>query len=95
MLPLTKDTPVYPGMKVFTMNMGKVVPIRVLWKSGHGCQDDYGDEMVMGVEYFVEYVGDAPVCLDVGNKWYLYPGDRFHTRKGNMDRALEWMAEKY
>jgi hypothetical protein len=86
---LTPETPVTPGMDCYTMNMGKVVPVRVLKESSPG------DGVWLGTEYFVEYTGTEPVCLDFGQNWYLRPGDRFHTRKGNMDRALEWMAEKY
>jgi hypothetical protein len=85
---LTKDTPIAPGLDCYTMQMGKVVPVRVLEKTGDS--DGW-----MGNEYRVRYTGTEKVCLDFGQNWYLNPGAVFHTRKANMDSALEWMAEKY
>jgi hypothetical protein len=85
---LTQDTPITVGMDCYTMNMGKVVPIRVLEKTGDS--DGW-----MGNEYRVRYTGTEKVCLDYGQNWYLNPGDVFLTRKVNMDSALEWLAKKY
>jgi hypothetical protein len=70
------------------MNMGRVVPVLVLEKTS----DDGG---WMGAGYLVKYTGDTAVCLDYGQNWNLLPGDKFYTRKVNMDSALEWLAEKY
>jgi hypothetical protein len=86
---LTQETPITIGMTHFTMNMGKVVPVKVLKHTG------FSPGYWMGDEYLVEYVGEETLCLDFGQNWYLRKGDTFHTRKINMDRALEWMAEKY
>jgi hypothetical protein len=86
---LTTETPVAPGLETFTMSVGMVVPVRVIKESSPV------DGVWLGAEYQVEYIGEEPVCLDLGQNWYLNPGDVFLTRKGNMDRALEWIAEKY
>lgn len=86
---LTQDTPITIGMSHFTMNMGQVVPVKVLKRTEHS--PDYW----LGDEYLVEYTGKGRICLDFGQNWYLNKGDTFRTRKGSMDRALEWMAEKY
>lgn len=84
---LTQDTPVVPGLNTYTMNSGRVVPVEVLSLVGDGGW--------MGLEWNVRYTGDTPVCLDMGQDWYLLPGDTFCTHKVSMDRALEWLAEKY
>ena len=86
---LTQDTPVVPGLNTYTMEMGRAVPVRVLEKT------EDADRYWMGDEFRVIYTGTEKVCLDIGQNWYLNPGDVFLTRKGNMDSALEWIAEKY
>lgn len=88
MTTLTKETPITIGMEAFTMNMGNVVPVRVLENTGK----TFG---VLGDEYRVRYIGTEPICLDFGQNWFLHPGDVFVTRKVNMDRALEWKARGY
>ena len=90
---LTTETPITPGLDCYTMEMGRVVPVRVL-----SCMDKCLSEnqrFWMGAEYKVRYTGTEKVCLDYGQNWYLNPGDEFVTRKVNMDSALEWIAEKY
>ena len=86
---LTKDTKIVPGLDTFTMNMGKVVQVKVISKTAQAAG------FWLGAEYLVKYTGDVSICLDFGQNWYLLPGDTFKTRRGNMMRALEWMAEKY
>jgi hypothetical protein len=86
---LTTETPITPGLDCYTMEMGRVVPVRVLEKTKDA------DGYWLGDEFRVRYTGTEKVCLDYGQNWYLNPGAVFLTRKGNMDRALEWIAEKY
>lgn len=80
---MTPEIKITLGMDTFTMNMGKVVPVKVIRKTAQaaGCW--------LGPEYLVEYTGTNPICLDMGQDWFLFPGNTFNTRRGNIVRALE------
>lgn len=69
-----------PGTETFTMNMGKIVPVRIIKRVEPIAPVD--------TEYLVEYIGTERVCLDWGQNWFLNPGTYFRTRPINIDRAM-------
>lgn len=76
-----------PGTETFTMNMGRIVPVRIIKQVEPITPVD--------TEYLVEYIGTARVCLDWGQNWYLNPGNQFRTRPVNITRAAELKAAGY
>jgi len=76
------------GTKTFTMDMGKAVAVEIL--SQHGDAAGW-----LGSEYRVRYTGTEKVCLDIGQNWWLKPGDVFTTRAVNIDTALDYKKKGY
>ncbi len=70
------------GTETRTFNMGKIVAIKVL----EGTPSKWAS--IYGPLYRVIYTGMERICLDLGQNWWLRPGDVFTCHQNNIDAAL-------
>ncbi len=80
------SAPLVPGSITATMEVGRCVFVKVLTVTPAAGKNIYG------AEYRVKYIGWEKVLLDLGQNWYLSPGDEFITHQINIDTALKQLA---
>lgn len=76
---------------ISTMHVGHIVDMRVERVE----VDERGETFIHG--FFVKHhdsLESRRLCLDLGQSWFINPGDAIKTRPLNVDRAAAIIAER-
>ncbi len=80
-----KNKPLPLGTLTTTMEVGNKVEIEIY---GYG----HDEKPFYGYEYVAKYIGTRAICLDLGQNWFLYPGDTFYTHDINIKASMKEVA---